>query len=790
MKKLSISIGLLLFCYLTMIAQTEIFTATFQTNDAYVDLNWDIDIPTLQPVPNGVYFELTGNGTVLHTAQLTETEASTNIQFKEIFRHHLGSDSILSYVLNIYRIGFGNLLYTKTSSGGTMVQSMPTLMATNGDFPNKTVLSWTNTSKLSTRTIIYRDGEQIGQLEGTDVINQDYVFVDSFSAAANSLVNGQPYNYCIEPFYIPLNQSYTQTCQTSSTFDIGLMASDGTFPNKVSLNWNNVSAFADRLEVVGDGSVIQTLPATSTNYGVTNIIPGKIVAYGIQIVKNGQAIVTSFDNGSVPPNGTIAGRILTETGDFALSEVQVVLETSVSGTLVQDTVYSDDNGFYNFSEIYYGQQSNITIKPIKAGFTFNPEEQLVLLNVLQSQKTAINFLQVESFQEGDTLDFPIVELTNSQLTPQPTQHGVLIEFTYNASNEFDQLNFNIKRGPTLLDVVSSNNATGTITYLDTTGIAGGNYDYEILAYGLFDVEGNGDLYVIKDTTTTKILFPEVMPIENLVGISNNNKGIVELTWDYPASNYEGFKVRRNGELIATLPPNAVGKYEDYTGVSKETYTYTLSAFRTVGEVDYDSAPDTLNPIIYPSIPSPVNFTLTPGADRVVLDWALPASFAPLDPDYNFTGFQLFRDDILIGVVYRGFDLTYTDFTGVPAQNYTYKINAFKALPHTTATSDFEMATILFPTVSMPSDVIASDGTADFLVDLSWTAPANTENLDGYILYFDGDSIATVSIGTSSFSAFADHATPMKYEVKSFRRVVACSTPSKMRSFFKEFPSLN
>ena len=747
----------------------EVLTAFDRDNDAYIDVSWEIYKYATQAVPNGVFFELKGNGEVLFTSELTETEAATNLDFQDVYRHHLGPNATVNYTITIYRIGFGNVLYSLTTTGMTNPQAQPNLMVTNGDFPDRTVLSWTNTSKLSTRTIIYRDGQQIGQLEDTDVLNQNYVFVDSFSTATNSLMNGQSYNYCIEPFFIPLNQPYSQTCQSGSTFDMDFTASDGTFTNKVSLTWNDISAFADMLEIVADGTVIQTLPSTATSYDVTNIVPGKIVNYGVQIIKNGQAIVTDFDNGNVPPNGIISGRILTQTGNFALANVGVALEITVLGTLVRDTVYTENNGFYEFEALYYGAQASVKLTPFKPDFTFSPAEKLIPLNTLQPQKTGINFLQVENFQEDTTLTFPIVALTNAQATPQSNQHGVLVTFTYSASNGLNPLNFNIKRGPTLLDVVSSTNTTGTITYLDTTGIPNANYDYEILAYGFFDVDGTGDLYAIKDIAITPLQFPAVMPIENLAGNSNDNKEIVELTWTYPASNYEGFKIRRNGVLIATLPPNAIGQYEDYSG-SPEAYIYSVSAFRTVAEVDYESTEVITNSINYPGIPAPANFTATQGADRVLLNWELPPSFAPLDPDYNFTGFQLFRNEVLIGVVYRGFPLTYTDFTGIPSETYVYKINAFRALPNTTVTSNFEMATRAFPVVSAPSGMMATDGTADFLVALNWTKPANTENLDGYIVYFEGDSIATISIGQTSFAAFADHATPMTYEVKAYRQV--------------------
>jgi len=766
--KSALSMLFLLGCFFPIFGQT--ITVNSIPNDAYIDVSWDIDEPTIQAVPNGVFFELKGNGNVLFTSQLNETQSTPNFTFQDAYRHFTGPNASVTYTITVYRIGFGNVLLSLSETGTTTAQQMPTLMATNGSVADRIELSWTNTSKLSTRTLIYRDGQQIGQLEDTDVLNQNYVFVDSFSTAANSLVNGQVYTYCLESFFIPLNQVYSQTCQSGSTFDIGLLASDATFTDKVSLMWNDVSAFADMLEIVADGIVIQTLPATAISYDVTNIVPGKIVNYGVQIIKNGQAIVTDFDNGSVPPNGNISGRVLTKTGNYALADIGIALETTVLGTLIKDTAYTDNNGFYKFEDLYYGQQATVQLTPFNPDTTYAPTEQLISLNTQQPQKKGIDFLKLEPFQTDETILFPTIAVSNVQATPQPNQHGVLVSFDYTASNVFTRLNFNIKRKATLLTVTESSNLTGTISYLDTTGIPNTNYDYQILAYGFFDVDGNDDLYAIEAGETVPVLYPEVTPAANFAGVADNNKGVVTFDWTYAATNYQGFKIRRNDELVATLPPNAVVQYEDYTGGPNENYTYTLSAFRRVGEVDYESEVETLNPIFYPGIPSPDNFTATLDVDRVELAWTLPTSFAPLDPDYNFTGFQLFRNDVLIGVVYRGFDLSFTDFTGIPSENYTYKINAFKALPNSTATSNFEMATTSFPVVSAPSGMAASDGTADFLVTLNWAAPTNIENLDGYILYFNSDSITTVPIGQTAYSVSADHATPMSYEVKAYRNV--------------------
>lgn len=748
---------------------SQTMTVNAVPNDAYIDISWDIDQPTGQSVPNGVFFELKNGSSVLFSSQLTETEATPNFTFQDSYRHFVGPNITADYTIKVYRIGFGNELLSLSETGTTTAQQIPTLTATTGDFVDRVVLSWTNTSKLTTRTLVYRDGQQIGQLEGTDELNENYVFVDSFSTAANSLVNGENYNYCIQPFYIPLNQTYSQACAQGNTFDIGLSASDGTFTDKVSLAWNDVAAFADMLAIVADGTVIQTLPATATSYDVTNIVPGKIVSYGLQIIKDGQAIVTDFDNGNVPPNGLISGRILTKTGNFALANVKIVLETTVLGAAIRDTVFSDNNGFYEFTDIYYGQQASVAIKPIKAGFTFTTPEQLIPLNTQQPQKTGIDFLQVEPFQIDSTLTFPTVEINNFQTTPLPDQHSVLIEFSYDASNVFSQLNFNIKRGKDLLTIAASNTTTGTISYTDTTGIPNGIYNYEVRAYGFFDVDGDGDLYAIEEVANVPTTYPEVKEAENFTGTRNDNKGVVDLSWTYAASNYEGFKLRRNDELIATIAPNAVGTYEDNSGVAGETYTYIISAFRTVGEIDYESAPLEVSGIVYPSIPSPNNFTAMAGIDQVLLNWELPTNLAPLDPDYNFTGFQILRNEEPIGVVFRGFPFEYIDLTGVPNVNYTYKIRAFKELANTTAYSNAEMANITFPAISTTSNMVASDGTADFLVNLSWDA-VNSDNINGFIVYFDGDSIATLSVQQTSYSTFANHAAPMTYEVRPYREV--------------------
>ena len=91
-----------------------------------------------------------------------------------------------------------------------------------------------------------------------------------------------------------------------------------------------------------------------------------------------------------------------------------------------------------------------------------------------------------------------------------------------------------------------------------------------------------DYYLLKNRTTITV----PLPPQNLQAKAGN--GYVNLTWSAPlddgGSHITGYRIYRNGVLIATVPANQFW-YKDSNVVNGQTYTYYVTAVNSVGESD-------------------------------------------------------------------------------------------------------------------------------------------------------------------------------------------------------------
>ncbi|MFT6809358.1 MAG: hypothetical protein ACJA01_002595 [Saprospiraceae bacterium] len=748
-------------------------------NDAYIDITWNIDkVNPAPPAPDGVFMELLADGVEIYRETRTQTESNTIILFDDVFRHHVGPDKTINYTLNIYKIGLGELLHQQLVTGSTTSQRIPVLTADQEVHPGKVELNWDNESKLPVETNIYRDDLLIATLFSSDNLSTSYSYIDSFATVGNSLINGILYNYCIEPHYVPLNTSYERSCNNGSTIDIGLSATDYAYESKVVLTWNDIASFGSQLEIWSDDNLLERIPNTTTTYTAYNVVPGKNINYKVRLLKENQIISEDNDFGIVEANGFISGRIITKTGDFAVGGVALHLEGVLLDSLVLDTVYTDVNGYYQFEKVYYGQQSEISITPYRTGFSYNPLTKEVPLSVTSFEEKNINFSQNEGYIDEGPMIGNEVSISDIRVLPQGQSNAILFEIDYTSNGGIDSVFLNVKRGAQILDVQLQKSGNGTFQYIDSTGIPSAQYDYNFLIYSYVQLPSVAGINVFKSSQIESVTYPVVFPLATFEALPDVTQGYVSLSWTQPAVNYEGFKLRRSGKLIAILPASFSGQYVDEGGLPGINYNYSISAFRTVEEVDYESEFMQENSILYPDLPAPGNFVAVSGADEVVLTWTVapPAnainrlSVDPLDAEYNFTGFQLYRDDDLIGVVYRSFPFEFKDWGGVPKQSYNYKIRAFKETIESISYSPFVSIAHVFPVVSPPGSLLASDGTKDFSVQLDWQAPASISNIGGFILYKGSDSIITVPSGLTTSVIEASHANSIDYGIRSFRIV--------------------
>ncbi|MEK6850838.1 MAG: hypothetical protein AABX85_04655, partial [Nanoarchaeota archaeon] len=121
---------------------------------------------------------------------------------------------------------------------------------------------------------------------------------------------------------------------------------------------------------------------------------------------------------------------------------------------------------------------------------------------------------------------------------------------------------------------------------------------------------------------------------NLVGAGSSNQ--VQLTWTDNSNNEQGFRVYRNGSLIATVTGNS---YSDNTVVAGAIYNYYVTAYNAAGE---SAASNIVNVIMgggqqLPTAPTSLSATAY-GPYNISLQWQ--------DNSDNENGFKIMRTDNL------------------------------------------------------------------------------------------------------------------------------------------------
>ena len=148
--------------------------------------------------------------------------------------------------------------------------------------------------------------------------------------------------------------------------------------------------------------------------------------------------------------------------------------------------------------------------------------------------------------------------------------------------------------------------TGT-TYSDATAIPGSSYQYYVVAY---DTSNNVSQ---PSNTVTVQTPPDTTAPSTPTGLAANAAGATEVDLSWTASSDDvavaGYRIFRDGLQIGT---SAGPAYADLSVQGSTTYTYTVAAYDTAGNVSGQSNPATVT-----TPAPPTTLTFTPTADTWV-----------------------------------------------------------------------------------------------------------------------------------------------------------------------------
>ena len=727
--------------------------ASDNASDAYVQLNWVVNPLFFEPYKGqSIHLELVDitHNTIVYEEIIEQFPSpEDNVLIAGAYRHYAGPDQQATYQMNLREVGSGDLIHDYLiQDAGSTLPFQPFSVTATTSHADRIEVSWQGEqTDLDSYYRVYRNDSLVATL---DSLQHQYTDRFLFSDPEN-FVNGTAYTYKVEAYSQPVSQTYIDIdsmTATGSTYALQATATDTAYPDQVVITWNDVASFADAIKIKRDGEEIIELASDVTTYTDPAPVFGKTHEYTVVLVKDGQEIVASYDVGHVQAQGMLAGRVTTLEGDYAVRDVQIIAEAVIAGDTVRLNTVTDHAGYYHFSEVYYGISATYTLLAIADGHTFQQNQQSQLLNNQQFTAGKIEFKDLAIYDTTGTAD---LTFTNLSLQPQPDQDRVQLSWDYTVDTG-DTVYFKIYRDGERIAFL--HDAADSITsYLDMEGTPGSTHAYQVAAY----VHKNGQ--VTEQIQQGTLGFPVVAPITdaNLTVSADTLEGKVDFNWTHTSDNLTGFYLYRDGQLVADLPKTAVS-YTDLDGVSGVSHTYAIEAYVVKSGQTFQSQ-QTTRTVIYPILPEVLNTQAVAVADNIQLTWELPVAIHEVE--YNLDGYYIFRQQTgnsttldTLGSLLKGFTKTFTDNTGLPGQSYDYFVHAVKVGKDTTVISANTGAlNILFPEVTAPQSLVASDGTYEGHVIMTWTH--SLDDHTGFVIERNGTEIARTPVGTRNYTDVFD-----------------------------------
>jgi fibronectin type 3 domain-containing protein len=315
-----------------------------------------------------------------------------------------------------------------------------------------------------------------------------------------------------------------------------------------------------------------------------------------------------------------------------------------------------------------------------------------------------------------------------------------IDLTWSASTDNDAVDvYTVYRNGQAIDTVPG----PTTTYTDTNVQAATTYTYAVDA-----VDPSGNRSATASATPPDLTPPELVDGIDAVLTSPTSVGV---RWGAATDNVgvTGYRLKRNGATIATLPPTATS-YDDTAVIAGATYTYSLTATDAAGNrSDAVTASVTVPNGGTNSPPTvPTNVTATPTAEtNISVEWTQSTD------DTGISGYEIFRDTTSVGLVGASAD-AWLDTNLTPDTTYSYSVRAidisglYSALSSPPAIGTTWAVDTTAPTV--PGSVTAT-GASTSSIALTWSASTDARGVAGYRVYRDGVAVSDVGATDTSFT---------------------------------------
>lgn len=729
--------------------------------DGTIDLTWDADSYN--------------NTTTNYDGYIIKFEGDIIAKlpsFIQSYSHFGIEEEINNFDLHVYK-NVGELEYISEikSSASSFLESSsgvvypPQNVLASRDLPNHVKVCWEYLDFIKSRFIIYKDDEVL----------------DTLSVGARSYYDyaAAPANHAVEYKVKAINEG--QSSRYSGA--VGDMINPIMIYGRLQ-DLNNMIGISDaevKIEVQG----IKTTIAKTDSSGYYSIMmPNEIV----------DQMVTVYASPYNDEDAVSSNILIGEDERYQVNLAYDFLGDTFLDDVAEVSYFDIDINPYDLHGTIHWQteNDNYTGIEIKRGI----EEVAILekgegnIYIDESAIPGITYTYfVRSYLDDDNgreyFDYNIQEISYSKLesvinltaTPNLYYNQVTIQWSHLYDHADGYL---ISRNNQL---VADLNDEDPFIYIDNTGTAGDQYEYQVVAYKVINNE-----IIFSEEKSVIITYPAPSPIvdltlstpfeanvdvKNTLTVPEYYLNHVLLEWDYLGGNVAGYKVYRNDELLKVLTSDSTS-FEDYTGHPNQQYEYAVSAIVNQNGTINESIKLKQN-FTFPVIERPFEFEAIArnniGDVKVQWKYKSPTvdKFKILRKYSDQSFFTLIatidQDLVLDG---EGLNIYY-DKESKPDIGIKYRIKAFstrEGIEYQSGNIEHQVNQGNYPCPPTPTNFSGTMGTYEQAVQLTWNYNSNA-NIDSFHIstLTDGvfSSVATVGKRDRSYlEDFSDREDLVEY----------------------------
>ena len=689
---------------------------------------------TWNPAAEALKYNIYRNDELLTTTLNTTYEDTTAL-------------SGLIYVYSLIATNNTGSSTTSTDNGSRKLSGVSSLISYSQD-GETIILQWQSLSNTNKYRIYRGLSSQINNMIviGETTTNQ---FIDRDTTA------GSVYFYTIVAIGDSGDGEFSSV--TSSTLNVSkpnsptLTVSDGSFENKIVLNWTQ-AARAIKYKIYRNGTFITEVPFDILSYEDTSIQQGILYTYLVR-AENINGDLSDLDTNSDDTGWARLSKPSFLTATYETNEFNIILSWSFVQNATSYNIYRVSTTMI--------QSGNSTPQKIASVSTTNyidgsSENDLIF------EDTYVYFVRAVSIIDGIEQESSNSPAAIGKLA-EPTPIAPVLTASQGEYDDRIEINwtdvqyavhYTLYKNGSFLTTLTDNN------YTDTSVDPAVNYSYKVYAT---NSRGSNSSFSNEVTNAWRKLPAPTLTVTN--GVND-----ISLSWN-SITNATSYKVYRGQfpgeehyELIATVSDTS---YVDTNTdlIAGITYYYSIRAINTsFGE-------GTLSLFvsgIWLQVPSqPQALTATQGAftDKITLSWSTST---------NATFYIIKRNSSQINIISDtgSPDYTYDDTSADQGISYTYTIQA--ASP--TATSSDSAPASGWKKLSAPINLLASDGTSLTEIFVSWDPVPNATSYKLYRrVYLSGSSYSLIA--TISSTSYSDTNTDLlpttsyEYSVKASNALV-------------------